>query len=126
MFGSAVDRSNRDNDGIEWVIFTAGYGLQRVNYFRRENDRIFRLVRIGAMAAYATDSNVNRIDICVSVAFCYPNAAGFQIGLVMKTEREIRFAEFFVESVLEQRARAIARLFRWLGYEQDRAVPLIF
>src|SRR5439155_24222949 len=83
-------------------------------------------VRIGAMAANATDSTVNPIDVCVSVAFCSSTAAGFQTGLVMNTEREIRFAEFFVESVLEQRARAIARLFRWLGYEQDRAVPLIF
>ena len=58
MFGSAVDRSNCDNDGIEWVIFTAGYGLQRVNYFRRENDRIFRFVRISAVAAYTTVWNL--------------------------------------------------------------------
>ena len=120
-----MNRAHGDDNWIERIIFAARNRLQRVNYFRREYNRILRLVRIGSVAAHATDSDIDRIDIRVCVTFGYANVAGFQVRLVMKTERKIRFTEFFVKTIFEQRARAAAGLLCRLRYKHDRPVPLI-
>ena len=51
--------------------------------------------------------------------------AGLQVGLVVKAKCELRFAEFFVESGVEQRACTVAGLLRRLADKDDRASPLI-
>src|SRR5205823_14840640 len=58
--------------------------------------------------------------------FSYANTAGFKVGFVMKTQREIRLAELFIKTVFEQRACASTKLLCWLRDEHDRTVPLTF
>ena len=58
-FGSAVDGADRDNDRIERIIFPACDGLPRVDDFCREDDRILRLVRIGAVSAHAAHGDID-------------------------------------------------------------------
>ena len=53
------------------------------------------------MSAHASNGDIDRIDICGRVTFGYTNAAGFQIGLVMETERKIWFSESVIKSVFE-------------------------
>ena len=48
------------------------------------------------------------------------------VGLVVKSQREIRFAESVVKSGLKQRARTTSHFLGRLPNEHDRAVPLIF
>ena len=64
-------------------------------------DWVFRLVRIRAVSAHASDGDVDGIDICGRVTFGYTDAAGFKIGLVMETDRKIRFSESVIKSVFE-------------------------
>ncbi len=58
-FGPAVDGSNRDNDRIERIIFPAYDGLPRVDDFRCEDDRVLRFMRIRAVSAHASNSDID-------------------------------------------------------------------
>jgi hypothetical protein len=122
---AAVNRSDRHDNRIERIIFATRNGLPGVDHFRSQHDRVFCLVRVGAVAARAADSDIDRIDIRIGVAFGHANVAGLHVGLVVESEREIWLAESIVKPGLEQRPRAVARLLSWLRHKQDRALPLI-
>src|SRR4029077_2679188 len=108
------------------IIFAAYNCLPRIDDFRCEDDRGLNFMRIGAVSAYAPDSDIDEVDVCRRISFGHANVPSWNIGFVMKTKRKIRFSQSIIESVLQQRASAGTNLLRWLRHEKDRAVPLIF
>ena len=120
-----MDRTDGDNYWIQRIVFPAYDGLPVVDYFRGEYDRVFRLVRIRAVPTHPSDVDVDCIDVRSCITFSHADAAGFQIGFVVESQSEIRLAEFFIETVFEQRTCPSTQLLCWLPNEHDRAVPLI-
>ena len=59
VFRPAVDRADRDHDRIERIIFARGNRLPRIDNFGRENNRVLRLVRVGAVAADAMHRHID-------------------------------------------------------------------
>src|SRR5689334_11586130 len=68
VFGTAMDRADRDDGGIERIELSADDGLQIDNNPRGDDDWIDRPLRSGAMASFAQDNDIDRVDIGLHLA----------------------------------------------------------
>src|SRR5258706_180584 len=90
--------------------FPADDGLQVEDDFRGQNNWIFCFMRVSAMAAYAMNHDIDRIDIGHGVARDIADGASGQLRIVMQGEAEIGTRKAFEEAVRQHGASAAATL----------------
>ena len=89
--------------------FAADQRLERAHDARSQHDRVFRGLRIGAVAAHALHIDIDAVNIGQRIAGRIADDAGLQIGRVVKGDGVGRLGEAGIEPVLQHQPRAAPR-----------------
>ena len=124
MLEAAIEGADGDDACVIRRNLARDQRLKRCDDARGHDDRVFRVLRIRAVAADAGNLDVDAVDIRHHIAGTDAKLTSRKRGIVVQTDDMIGLGEAREQAVLDHAERAEADLLRGLSDHDQRALPV--